>query len=343
MLQKEFADQFEAGILHGAVIAGGTLSEFFAPRAFGYSESLRSRPLRVDSIFDLASVSKVLATISALLIARDKGLLDFDRPFTEYLPHYRVLLPQPISIRDLAMHVSGFGGQSYYDAQSSEEIRRNLLSQPPPNPYGQYEYSCWNYHLLSMIVEELTKKPFAVFCKEEIFLPLGMNETSLGSPCTSEMARLTQSCATKEAGQISDFIAVRLFRDGFNTGNAGAFSCAQDLMKFCRCLLQKGQTAAGKQLFSAAAMQDISTPRMSSGKVKRALGWIVKDESKPAGFSEKTIYHSGWSGQSLFVDFEKQFFAIILTVRALEEYDRAKAGRFKLIAELARECRLLDE
>lgn len=85
-------------------------------------------------------------------------------------------------------------------------------------------------------------------------------------------------------------------------------------------------------------MQEIRTPFILSEQVKRSFGWIVADENKPAGFSPSTAYHSGWSGQTVFLDFEHQFYAIVLTTRTLDQYDRAKAGRFKMIAGLAREC-----
>ncbi len=340
MLEREIGLEMANGIVYGVVVAGGTLSSPLATRAFGYAEPGHSHRMREDSIIDLASVSKVLATTTALLIARDFYQLDFDRPFIDYLPQYQAALPQAISIRDLAMHISGFGAQRYYDAPSAEEIRRNLLTLPPPDSYGKFSYSCWNYHLLSLILEQVTQSPFEIFCQEQIFQPLAMHDTTLGKPRSEDPERLVQSCATEKAGQISDSIASRLYAAGFATGNAGAFSCAQDLTKFCRCLLQRGVTASGQPLFSEAGYQDISIARELSGGVRRSFGWVVADEHKPLGFSEKTIYHSGWSGQTIFLDFERQFYAIVLTTRALAEYDRAKAGCAKIISELAKECRI---
>ncbi len=335
---QEIDDEIREGILHGAVVAAGTLSGTLETRARGYADPGHTRFMRPDTVIDMASVTKVLATTSALLLLKERKLLDFDRPFTDYLPEYRAALPQPIRIRDLAMHRSGFGQQSHYAAETGIEIRRKILSVPPPNPYGTYEYSCWNFHLLSMILEEVTGTALDVFCRQQIFLPLGMTDTSLGKPVSSDPARLAQTCATEQAGQISDFIAFRLYRDGFITGNAGAFSCAGDLAKFCRCLLRGGITDTGVSLFSDDVLQEIRTPAMQAGPVKRSFGWIVEDECKPDGFSPHTAYHSGWSGQTIFLDFERQFYAIVLTTRTLEQYDRAKAGRFKIIAELAREC-----
>ncbi|MFA7186266.1 MAG: serine hydrolase domain-containing protein, partial [Victivallales bacterium] len=283
---------------------------------------------------DMASVTKALATTTALLILRDDNLLDFDAPFTDYLPEYVAPLKTRISIRDLAMHISGFGQQKYYDAPTGQEIRRNVLSVPPPNPYGKFEYSCWNFQLLSMIIENVSGKQLPDFCLERIFLPLEMRDTSLGTPLTGDLERLAKTCATEKAGQISDFIAFRLYRDGFTAGNAGAFSCATDLARFCRCLLRRGEYAPGKRLFSGYGFDAISVPRTFAAPVKRSFGWIVADDLKPAGFSKQTIYHSGWSGQTIFLDCDADFYAVVLTTRTLNEYDRARCGRFKLIAEL---------
>ncbi len=343
MLEQELDNEMREGVLHGAVVAAGTLNAALETRVRGYADPGHTRFMRADTVIDMASVTKVLATTSALLLLRDRNLLDFDRPFNDYLPEYRAALPESIRVRDLAMHRSGFGQQSHYNAADGSAIRHKILSVPPPNPFGKYEYSCWNFHLLSMIIEELSGTPLDVFCRQQIFLPLGMKDTSLGKPVPSDTSRLAQTCATEGPGQISDLIAFRLYRDGFNTGNAGAFSCAGDLAKFCRCLLRDGKTESGLQLFSQGALQEIRTPALQCGQVKRSFGWIIEDECKPTGFSPHTLYHSGWSGQTIFLDFERQFYAIVLTTRTAEQYDRAKAGRFKIIAELARECGIRKE
>lgn len=330
----EVAFELVNGIIHGAGVNAGDASATRLEQTWGYADNAHTVPMRTDTVIDVASVTKVLATTTALLLARDEGLIDFDAPFHSYLPGYCAPLSQPISVRDLAMHISGFGQQKHYDAPTGEEIRRKLLSVPPPNPRGKFEYSCWNFQLLGMILEQITGQPLPEYCREKIFLPLGMHDTSLGRPITEEPLRLAQTCATDGPGQISDFIAFRLYRDGFSAGNAGAFSCAPDLEKFCRCLLHRGEYAPGKRLFSDSVFEAVMIPRCAGGPVRRSFGWIVADEWKPAGFSDQTIYHSGWSGQTVFLDLEKQFYAVVLTTRTLNEYERARAGRFRIIGSL---------
>ena len=303
----------------------------------GYADSESKTEMRIDTVIDLASVTKVLATTSVLALCCDEGLVDLDAPFTCYLPEYSAPLQEPITVRELATHVSGFGQQCHYDAPEGHEIRRKMLATSPGGPRGKLEYSCWNFHLLEMLVEKVTGYPLPEFCRKRIFEPLGMLDSSLGKPLpTLPSARLSRSYATDKPGQISDFIAFRLYRDGLAAGNAGAFSCAPDLAKFCRCLLQDGKYGMGKRMFSAQSIAAMSTTCSQDGPVKRGLGWIVADELKPTGFSARTMYHSGWSGQTIFLDLDRKFYAVVLTVRS-EEYERAKQGRFKLIGELGRQ------
>ena len=206
--------------------------------AGGYADIDSGTAMRMDTIIDMASVTKAIATSSALAICRDEGLIDFDQPFTNYLPQYKSGLEHKITVRDLAMHISAFRQQKYYDAATGQEIRNNLLSVPPPGQYGDFEYSCWNFHLLGMLIENVSAMSLQDFCQERIFKPLGMNSTSLGKPLSEDPARLARTCETEKAGQVSDFVAVKLYRDGFSAGNAGAFSCAPDLAAFGKCIAQ---------------------------------------------------------------------------------------------------------
>lgn len=335
-IDTEIEFEINSGIINGAVVSAGTAQDTIFEKAWGYADIDRGIEMRTDTVIDIASVTKALATSSALAICRDIGLIDFDRPYTDYLPEYAAPLTKAITVRDLAMHISGFGQQVHYTANSGWEIKRKLLSVSPEGQYGNFEYSCWNFHLLGMLVEKVSGKSLPDFCHERIFLALGMNDTVLGKTLTQDPMRLAKTCTTAASGQISDTMAFRLYRDGLSAGNAGAFSCAPDLAVFSRCMLKSGEYAPAKRLFSAYSFDALTVPRMHAGAVERSLGWIVADEFKPPGFSAHTLYHSGWSGQTLFLDLEKQFYAVVLTTRTLTEYDRAKQGRFKIIGELGK-------
>lgn len=335
MIEEEIRSEIESGIINGAVVNAGTPNATLVENAWGYADIDNNIKMRTDTIIDMASVTKAVITSTALAICRQRRLLDFDVPFTDYLPEYTASRERPITVRDLAMHISGFGQQEHYNSDNSSEMRKNILSAPPPGVYGNFEYSCWNFQLLGMIIEKITGKSLHDFCREYIFEPLEMDNTSLGKPLTNDIRLLAKTCATEKAGQISDPPAFKLYRDGFTAGNAGLFSCAPDLAKFCRCMIRRGYYSNTERLFSDYEFDALTVPRMIQGAISRSFGWIVSDEKKAASFSSDTIYHSGWSGQTVFIDLQKKFYAIVLTTRTLNEYERAKEGRFKIIGALA--------
>lgn len=319
------------GVIRGAAVAAGSPDGLLLKA--GYGEAAPGVPMTPGTIVDVASLTKVAATTTALLICRDRGLVDFDAPFTRYLPDFEPELPEPVTVRQLAMHVSGFTHDGHevrqYFSESGAEIMRNILRFPPEKPAGKcVEYMCWNFLLLGLVVERVTGERLDSFCAREIFKPLGMSDTSLGKPVSREREKLAQTVGTEHPGEISDFIAFRVYRDGLCAGNAGLFSTARDLIKFGSCILRRG-----KGLFSEESFREMTVPRTPAGVLpERSFGWIVRDGFTPPAASAGTVFHSGWSGQTLLCDWEKGRSAVVLTTR-FGDYDRAKRDRFA-IAEL---------
>ena len=319
------------GVVRGVAVAAGSPDGLLLKA--GYGEAAPGVPMTPGTIIDVASVTKAVATTTALLICRDRGLVDFDAPFTRYLPDFEPELPEPVTVRQLAMHVSGFTHDGHevrqYFSESGGEIMRNILRFPPEKPAGVcVEYMCWNFLLLGLIVERVTGERLDTFCAREIFTPLGMSDTSLGKPVSSDRAKLAQTIETVRPGEISDFIAFRVYRDGLCAGNAGLFSTARDLIKFGSCILRHGE-----KLFSEESFREMTTPRTPEGALpERSFGWVVRDEFSPPAASAGTVFHSGWSGQTVLYDWERGRSAVVLTTRC-GDYDRAKRDRFA-IAEL---------
>jgi len=329
----------QEGVISGAVVAWGNAGREQECLATGYADLQQKMPMRQDSIFDIASITKVLATVSSLLICRQDGLIDFDAPFTEYLDFHALLPGRPPTIREMANHLSGFSHEGHeirqYSSENGVEINNNLLCFPPLFVPGvHYEYACWNYMLLARIVERLTEMPFSAFCRKRIFAPLSMNETALGQPQSFLSAdRLTQSIGTSRGGIIADRWARRLMRDGYVAGHAGVFTSAGDMGKFCRMLLN-----GGGDVFTAGSIAQLTTVQPTTAHPVSAdrtcsFGWIMQDPYKPKNASAKTIFHSGYTGHTILIDFDRNLYGIVFTTRN-DFYERAKVERFKILETL---------
>ena len=210
-----------------------------------------------------------------------------------------------------------------------------MLELPPPvQPTTEPNYTCWNYILLAMIFEQATGVNFADFCRQEIFEPLKMHSSSIGETIMDiPTSRLAQTIGTENPGQIGDFVAMRIYRDGGSTGNAGMFSTVNDLSKLMRCYLRHGKYDSKKQLFSEKSFAEITPDIAQKIDGYRRFGWIIYDKHMDDSEFGVSLLHSGWSGQTIFMNLKKQIFVIVLTTR-YGDYERAKCNRFAIIRQL---------
>jgi len=332
--EREILIEMRDGAIGGAVVEAGNADGAKLLSAYGLADPVAKVPMRTDTIIDVASITKIIATSASLLLLRDRGLIDLDAPFTDYID-FHAELKTPITVRELSMHVSGFPeGLPYWD-EDGLKMREKVRRFPPRFPPNtNYEYSCWNYQLLGQIIERLSGMTLREFATANVFLPLEMFDTSLGTPVTDDPARLARTDTAPRAGAISDPVAFRIYRDGACAGNAGAFSTAPDLGKFCRMLL------SGGGLFSADSLAEFTRGRqVAPSGIGRAIGFITWDDLMPDGFSTWSVQHSGWSGQTIFVDMERDFYAVVLTSR-IGHYNRTRLGRRTIAEWLRRETGL---
>ncbi|MDD3806268.1 MAG: serine hydrolase, partial [bacterium] len=183
----------------------------------------------VNSIFDMASVTKVIATATACGICIDRGLLNPDAPVADYIGNIGTLNNTRILVRDLATHVSGFSNQKVSNTDYYSFLKAIVETPPQWLPRQRFEYSCRNFILLGHIVELVTGTALATFCKKNIFGPLGMKSTLFGPVATNNLKLVVPT--EQPAGIISDGQA-RIA--GRPVGNAGLFSTAEDLARFCQ-------------------------------------------------------------------------------------------------------------
>ena len=336
-----FEAEMRDGVIHGATVMAGGLEGTDVVASWGWADASHTVPMTPRTVIDMASVTKTAAGVTAYLVAHARGkVADFDVPFTNCLPAYSAPLARTITLRDLANHVSGFGeadgrGKRIYFSNDPRTMLRNILSMPPKAPRpGHVFYSCRNYVLLGQAFEAKMGCRAADFCRKEIFLPAGMNDTSLGAPLPSiGPDRLAQTFGTRKGGVISDFVARPLWAADIGTFNAGLFSTAEDMAKLMRVYLRGGVCDDGTRLFGADEMTQIAPSPTNTVEGARTFGWQYATENLPAALRGTSLFHSGWSGQTVLFDLKSRRFAVVITVRS-GDYKRAKRERFLAIGAL---------
>ena len=337
--RRIFEADIADGIVHGAAIVVGGLDGEPLSGAWGWADPAHERPMTTKTVIDIASVTKVAAGVTSFLVAHSRGMVDFDAPFTNYLSSFSAPLDRKISTRDLANHVSGFGEADgkprvYLDADAGKMLA-NLLSMPPAKPKpGKVKYSCRNYILLGREFEALTGRRIDEFCRNEIFLPAGMSDTSIGAPLAGiPPERLAQTITTKGPGKISDYVARPLWQAHIGTFNAGMFSTAEDMAKLMRTYLRDGVCDGGARIFTEKETAEIAPRPGDRRNGARSFGWEYCNKFMPESFAGVSLSHSGWSGQTVLMDLRTKRYAVVLTTRC-GDYVRAKRDRFSAISAL---------
>jgi CubicO group peptidase (beta-lactamase class C family) len=269
-----------------------------------------------DTVFDVASLTKVVATLPSILLLFERGQLSLDAPVQTYLPEFR---HREITVRHLLTHTSGLpaglsadtalGGWRSYE----EGIRRACATQPDPSPGRLFRYSDVNFILLGEVVHRLSGRPLNVFAEQEVFTPLGMTATRF----LPDLTRPGLIAPTERDGQgiplrgvVHDPTARRM---GGVAGHAGLFSTAADLAKYARFLLQGGPLLKPETL---ALMRSVQTP--PTVPERRGLGWDLDSAySRPRGslFGLGSFGHTGFTGAALWLDPATDSFYILLTNR----------------------------
>ena len=334
-----FETEIRDGVIHGAAVVAGGLDGETLSGSWGWADAAHTVPMTTRTVVDVASVTKVAAGITAYLIAHACGRVDFDAPFTNYLASYTAPLMRNVTVRDLANHVSGFGeadgSPRVYLSGDARTMLRNILSMPPAAPErGKVVYSCRNYVLLGQAFEAAAGMRADEFCLRRIFIPAGMADTSLGSPLPSiEPERLAQTMGTDRPGVISDSVARQLWAAGIDTFNAGMFSTAEDMAKLMRVYLRGGVCDDGTRLFGEGEMAQIAPSPTDRVDGARTFGWQYATSELPECLAGASLFHSGWSGQTVLFDLKRHRYAVVLTTRC-GDYSRAKKDRFAAIATL---------
>lgn len=299
----------------GAVLLIGHHGQIVYRKAYG-SRALApaKEPMTVDTIFDIASLTKIVATTSGLMKLFEQGKIRLDDPVTDYLPEFQGG-HSAITIRDLATHFSGLRPDLDLEPEWSgyeTGIRKALIDKPANPPETKFVYSDINFILLGEIVHRLSGLPENQYVKQILFDPLGMRQTGyLPSPALRPRIAPTETLKNGEIlrGVVDDPTSRYM---GGVAGHAGVFSTADDLAKFCQMILD-----GGDGLFSTATIRKFTEPQTPMGQpILRGIGWDiqspysgVRGELFPLG----SFGHTGYTGTSFWIDPASQTYVILLT------------------------------
>jgi CubicO group peptidase (beta-lactamase class C family) len=269
-----------------------------------------------ESIYDLASLTKVVGTATAAMILYDEGRLELDAPVSRYLPAFSGGSKDEVTVRQLLTHTSGLpaGRDLRRLANSPWEARNVVMSTPLAcRPGACQVYSDLGADVLGFAVEAIAGQGLDAFLSERVFTPLGMNDTHF-RPALADRDRIAPTEVSSPRGyplrgEVHDENAWAL---GGVAGHAGLFSTAADLSLFAQMMLNRG-TYNGVRIVSDSAV-DRFTQRASG---TRALGWDTTDGEGTAGvhMSERAYGHTGFTGTSLWIDPERDLFVVLLTNR----------------------------
>lgn len=290
-------------------------------RAYGQRAVVpRAEPMTEDTIFDAASLTKVLATAPSIMILVDRGLIKLDAPASTYLPDFAQNGKEQITVRHLLTHTSGLRPGIPRDPDWSGHDKAIALAcaEKPMNPPGTiFRYSDINFIVLGEIVARVSKTPLDEFASKNIFRPLKMVDTDY-RPSGNKQKRIAPTERTGNGvlrGTVHDPTARRM---GGVAGHAGVFTTASDLARFARCVLNDGELEGVRILRSevAQAMRMVQTP--TNIVERRGLGWDI--DSAYAGPRGKllpvgSVGHTGWTGTSLWIDPFSRTFVIFLSNR----------------------------
>ena len=290
-----------------------------ALKAFGrFTYDIQSPSVTPESIFDLASVTKVVATTAIAMILYERGLLDLETPVVNLLRDFAGEDPRrkEVTIMHLLAHSSGLPAYEklYLKFTTRDELLRAALAVPLKHAPGTYaEYSDIGFIILGMALERLAEESLDRFCAAQVFAPLGMLRTTFRPPAAWAPS-IPPTCDDPlrhriVQGEVQDENAGVL---GGVAAHAGVFSNAADLATFANSMLHGGIPIVQPQTLRLFTQRQATPPGTS-----RALGWDTPSSPSQSGqyFSAQSFGHLGYTGTSLWIDPEKQLAVVLLTNR----------------------------
>ncbi|MES2305050.1 MAG: serine hydrolase domain-containing protein [Gemmatimonadota bacterium] len=317
-------DGIRQGTYPGAVVVVGRGDSILYAKGYGRItwRTIDRKPDPATTLWDLASLSKVVGTASAAAVLVDQGRLQLDAPVSRYLPEFSGGAKDSVTVRMLLNHTSGLPAWApiWRMSRTPDEARAALYSIPLVRAPGLHaEYSDLNALLVGLVVSKVSGTSLDAFARDAVFAPLGMGMT-MYQPEAADRTRAVPTRKSEEQskrGIVNDENA-RAF-DGI-AGHAGIFSTGLDLARFAQGWLTDS-TQTRLAWLHPIVREEFLTRSPNGGS--RALGWDTPREANDGGPSlygrcatSGTVGHTGWTGTALWIDPAADLFVILLTNRS---------------------------
>ena len=320
--------EVDSGAFPGAVLAVGRHGRLALLEPVGQYGVGEKDPVQATTLYDLASLTKVVGLTTACMLLVDEGKLALDAPVQRYVSAFQGAGKERVTVRELLTHSSGLPAWRplYRETATRAQALALVDTTPLDTPPGErFVYSDLGAMVLMQVVEAIANEPIDRFLASRVFGPLGMSATRyLPPPSWWRVTAPTEQDTTFRhrllRGEVHDANAARL--DGIS-GHAGLFSNAGDLSRFAAMLLNGGAWDSLQLIHSETVAEFIRRQDLPPGS-SRALGWDTPDAPRTASssagvrLSERAFGHTGFAGTSIWMDPERDLFIILLTNRVNE-------------------------
>lgn len=312
-------DEINRGSFPGASLAVGRWGHVVLEQGMGRVGAGGAEVDPDRTVYDIASLSKVVGTTSAVMLLVENGKMSLDDPVQAYLPEFAGINKNRVTIRHLLTHTSGLPAGADVYASTPEESLQRLLRVPLEHAPGmRVEYSDVGFVVLFAAAERAAGEPLYRLLDREVFQPLGMLSTTyvMGEGCL-RCAGTSRTRGNAYRGKVHDPISRRLGGIG---GNAGLFSTAHDLARFA-AMMANGGELNGVRIFRPATVRAFTQRQPGTGT--RALGWDTPGApgtgASGSRVSDRSFGHTGFTGTSIWIDPDRGTWVVLLANRTYEE------------------------
>jgi uncharacterized protein YbbC (DUF1343 family) len=307
------------GKMPGCVVLIGRREGIVFRKAFGFRQTTPQQvPMTIDTVFDLASLTKPIATATSVMILVQQGKIDIHAPVASYLPEFAANGKDEITVKHLLTHTGGLIADNSIEdyAGTPEEAFGKIYNlKPTAEPGREFIYSDVGFLVLAQIVKAVSGKDVHEFSQESLFQPLGMSETGYlpSDPLKARAAVTEQRDGQWMQGEVHD---PRAYALGGIAGHAGLFSTANDLARYAVMMLNHGQLG-DVELLNPDTFT-LMTTAVEIPRGRRALGWDVRtgySSNRGDLMSSKAFGHGGFTGTGIWIDPAQNLFVIFLSNR----------------------------